>query len=261
VVVFASAAALEVVDTNSVQDAYIFNAVDPLPPGVEDWSFGYRTPNQQYRTIMSYAPGTRVQYFSNPNVSFAGFPLGVAVPDPYAAECWRSLNYTASTVAGWTPSVYAAYCAGDGSASACPCGNSSAPDSGRGCTNSIAQAGLVQGIGTASLANDTVVLKGSGMPDGGVLYFQGTAQQAGGAGFSFGDGLLCIAGTIRRLAVKFNVANASVLPAGGDPALSASGALTSAGTVHYQLWYRDAGVFCTGETFNLTNALSIVWAP
>jgi hypothetical protein len=127
--------------------------------------------------------------------------------------------------------------------------------------NSLALAGLVTGIGTASLTNDTVVLKGSGMPDGGVLYFQGTAQQAGGAGSVFGDGLLCVAGSIRRLAVKFNVGNASSLPAAGDPALSASGALTGAGTVYYQLWYRDAFAFCTGETFNLTNGLGVLWAP
>jgi hypothetical protein len=261
VVVFTSSAVLEVIDSNSLQDAYLFNAVDPAPPGVEDWSFGYRTPNQQYRTIMSYAPGTRVQFFSNPNVSFGGFPLGVAVPDPYAAECWKSLDYTASTVAGWTPSVFVPFCAGDGSANACPCGNASAPDSGRGCVNSLALSSWLTAIGTASLSNDKVVLKGSGMPDGGVLYFQGTAQQAGGGGVAFGDGLLCVGGSIRRLAVKINAANASSLPATGEPALSTTGALTSAGTVHYQLWYRDANVYCAAETFNLTNALSIVWAP
>ncbi len=261
VVGFISSATLEVVDTNSVQDAYVFNALDPAPPGVEPWSYGYRTPNQQYRTIMSYAPGTRVQYFSNPNVSFASFPLGVAAPDPYAAECWKTLNYTASTVAGWTPSVYVPFCAGDGSGTACPCGNTSPADSGRGCVNSLALSGLVTAQGTASLTNDTVVLKGTGMPDGGVLYFQGTAQQASGAGLAFGDGLLCVGGVIRRLAVKFNAANASSLPASGDPALSVSGALSAAGTVQYQLWYRDAFAFCVAETFNLTNGLAIVWAP
>jgi hypothetical protein len=258
---FASSAPLEIVDTNSVQDAYIWNAVDPLPPGVEPWAFGYRTPNQQYRTIMAYAPGTRVQYFSNPNVSFAGQPLGIAVPDPYAAECWKSLNYSAATVANFTPSVFLPFCAGDGSATACPCGNASPPDSGRGCANSLGLTGFVTAQGTASLTNDTVVLKGSGMPNAGVLYFQGTAQMSGGAGLAFGDGLLCVSGTIRRLGVKFNSGNASSLPGSGDSLLSVSGALTGAATVSYQLWYRDAIVFCTPDTFNLTNALSIVWAP
>jgi len=30
---------------------------------------------------------------------------------------------------------------------------------------------------------------------------------------------------------------------------------------HYQCWYRDANVFCTGSTFNMSNGLEIVWAP
>ena len=70
-----------------------------------------------------------------------------------------------------------------------------------------------------------------------------------------------MSGTIRRLGVKFNSGNVSNLPAVGDPLLSVSGALSGAATVNYQLWYRDAISFCTGDTFNLTNALAIVWAP
>lgn len=259
VVTFSSTAVLEVLDSNAVQDVYVFNTTDPAPPGVDDYSYGYRTPNQQYRTIMAYAPGTRIQYFSNPNVVFTGFPLGVADPDPYSAECWRTLNNTAPTVAAWTSSVYIPFCAGDGSASACPCGNTSPTDSGRGCLNSLSLSGVVSALGTASIASDTVTLRGNGMPDGGVLYFQGTSQAGAGAGVLFGDGLLCVAGTIRRLAVKFNVQNASSLPASGDPSLSVLGGLTAPGTAHYQLWYRDAGAFCSSDTFNLTNALSIVW--
>ncbi|MBL8860306.1 MAG: PD40 domain-containing protein [Planctomycetes bacterium] len=259
-VVFVSSAVLEVIDSNSVQDVYLFLAREPNPAGVDDYSFGYRTPNQQYRTIMSYAPGTRLQRFSNPNISFAGFPLGIADPDPYAAECWRTLNNTASTVAAWTPSVYLPYCAGDGSAAACPCGNASAADSEKGCLNSLALAGSLTARGTASLSNDTVELRGAGMPNGGALYFQGTAQVSGGSGLPYGDGLLCVTGTIRRLGVKFNTANASQLPVSGDPTLSTLGLLSGAGTAYYQVWYRDAVVFCAGETFNFTNALGIVWS-
>jgi hypothetical protein len=32
----------------------------------------------QYRTVMSYAPGTRIQNFSNPNVNFQGQPTGLS---------------------------------------------------------------------------------------------------------------------------------------------------------------------------------------
>ena len=49
----------------------------------------------------------------------------------------------------------------------------------------------------------------------------------------------------------------------GDPALALSvrGAITTAGVRHYQTWYRNAAPFCTPSGFNLTNGLSVLWAP
>jgi hypothetical protein len=29
----------------------------------------------------------------------------------------------------------------------------------------------------------------------------------------------------------------------------------------YQAWYRNAAVFCTASTFNLSNGYSITWTP
>ena len=40
-----------------------------------------------YRTVMAYAPGTRILYFSNPNVSYLGTPTGVS-----EAECQLRLQ-------------------------------------------------------------------------------------------------------------------------------------------------------------------------
>src|ERR1051326_3831123 len=98
------------------------------------------------------------------------------------------------------------------------------------------------------------------MPDSGALYFQGTAQVAGGA--LFGDGLRCVAGNVRRLGTKTNASNSSHLPDGSDPPLSVLRAITSPGTVQYQVWYRNADPsFCTPSTFNWTNGVSIVWSP
>jgi hypothetical protein len=97
------------------------------------------------------------------------------------------------------------------------------------------------------------------MPNGGTLYFQGTALQAGGAGIVFGDGLLCLGGTITRLGVKINVGGQSSFPAGGDPAISFQGGIFEPSTRYYQAWYRDAVAFCTGATYNLTNAQKVVW--
>ena len=51
----------------------------PAYTGVYPWSFGHRfTAGAEYRTIMAYAPGTRINYFSNPNVLYNGVATGVA---------------------------------------------------------------------------------------------------------------------------------------------------------------------------------------
>lgn len=59
-------------------------------------SFGYRYTGQSgtlWRTIMAYAPGTRIGYFSNPNVSYDGAPTGTN--SEYNA---RTIGLTAPTV-------------------------------------------------------------------------------------------------------------------------------------------------------------------
>ncbi len=62
------------------------------------YSYGWRTPGNQYRTVMSYAPGTRIPYFSNPDVTFQGFPLGVPQGQANAADNARSIRNTAAIV-------------------------------------------------------------------------------------------------------------------------------------------------------------------
>ncbi|MBC8406352.1 MAG: hypothetical protein H8E15_14115 [Planctomycetes bacterium] len=69
--------------------------------GAYNYSFGWRTSNNAYRTIMAYSPGTRIKYFSNHNKNKNGMPLG----QQNYAENWRSLNNTASIVAGWRDSA------------------------------------------------------------------------------------------------------------------------------------------------------------
>ncbi|MCY2958909.1 MAG: hypothetical protein NTY35_01995 [Planctomycetota bacterium] len=150
------------------------------------------------------------------------------------------------------------FCPGDGSVTACPCGNLGIL--GHGCANSVTTDGAVlTATGTASLANDTVSLLGAGMPNSSALYFQGTAQQSSGAGVAFGDGLRCVAGSIVRLGTKSNVAGASQYPSAGDLRVSVRGLVTTPGTRHYQVWYRNAAAFCTSSTFNLSNGWTLTW--
>jgi hypothetical protein len=167
-----------------------------------------------------------------------------------------------STVDGPGPnSTSFPFCAGDGSATACPCGNLSPLGSNAGCANSLGTAGLLVGGGTASIAADTFVLQGSGMTDGSVLYFQGTAQHSGGAGAHFGDGLRCAGGTVTRLGVRTNVGGASQFPAAGGTPISVVGANAPGNVRTYQAWYRNAAAFCTSSTFNLTNGWQATWSP
>jgi hypothetical protein len=152
------------------------------------------------------------------------------------------------------------FCSGDGTGTACPCGNGGS--SGNGCASSVSPAGgKLDAQGVASIANDTLVLLGSSMPSSSVLYFQGTTQIAGGLGLPFGDGLRCVGGTIIRLKPATNVNGQSQFPDTSDPSVSVKG-MDAAGFVrHYQIWYRNAAAYCTSDTFNLTNGVSVTWAP
>ena len=146
------------------------------------------------------------------------------------------------------------YCFGDGTGTACPCGNSGA--AGNGCASSVNVNGAnLAASGSTSLAGDTLVLSGTGMPNSSVLYFQGTTQIS----TVFGDGLRCAGGSVIRLATKNNTAGASQFPAAGDLAVSVKGLVTVTGTRTYQAWYRNSAAFCTVSTFNLTNGLLVTW--
>jgi hypothetical protein len=178
--------------------------------------------------------------------------LGASVPQGpcgYAVVATGDLAFSAGTP----------FCFGDGSGVACPCGNSSPAGSNAGCLNSLGTAGTLRGAGTASLVNDGFQLRGTAMANSTALYFQGTTQQNGGLGSAFGDGLRCAAGTVVRLGAKINAAGASIYPDAVD--LPISFYVTAPGTRTYQAWYRNAAAYCAAETFNLTNGLSVVWAP
>ncbi len=160
---------------------------------------------------------------------------------------------------GAPPSSFMAACFGDGTGTGCPCGNTGA--AGNGCASSVNGAGAnLAGTGTSSIANDTLSLNGSGMPNSSALYFQGTTLISSGAGSTFGDGLRCAGGAVIRLGTKTNVGGSSSYPGGSTP-ISIKGANTAGNTRTYQCWYRNAAAFCNPETFNLTNGGSVVWTP
>jgi hypothetical protein len=133
--------------------------------------------------------------------------------------------------------------------------------SGTGCIHSLATGGKLVATGNPSLAADTLTLLGSQMPNGSVLYFQGTTQLAGGLGITFGDGLRCAGGAVARLGTKINASGASQYPIGLDPTISVQGGVTTPGTRYYQAWYRDSFPYCTPALYDMTNALQVIWGP
>ena len=165
------------------------------------------------------------------------------------------------------PQTGTAYCFGDGSGAACPCGNFGAP--GQGCASTAVPAGaLLAGTGIASVAADTVTLNGSSMPPGKLsLYFQGTVRTGGGFGVPVSDGLNCAAGmgSIRLGSMATTAGGTSFYPnpALGHTPVSVRGAIPPMGaTRHYSIWYRDGPSICAAfPVVNFSNGYSIVWTP
>ncbi len=184
-----------------------------------------------------------------------GLQVGT-IPSPFTG----SGTFSAATWVGGPSTPVTSYCFGDGTGTACPCGNSGA--SGNGCASSVNASGAnLAATGSASIGADSFTLQGSGMPNSSVLYFQGTNQQAGGLGVTFGDGLRCAGGTIIRLLTKTNVGGASQYPGVGEIPISIRGANVAGNVRTYQAWYRNAADFCTPSTFNLTNGVQVTWVP
>ncbi len=73
--------------------------------GAYSYSYGYRTPDNAWRTIMAYSPGARLPFYSNPAVTWAGQPLGVAAPALNSAENWKTLNTAAPVIRNWRASA------------------------------------------------------------------------------------------------------------------------------------------------------------
>jgi hypothetical protein len=156
------------------------------------------------------------------------------------------------------PTTFTGFCFGDGTSAACPCAAVGAP--GNGCPSSVSAAGgKLAGSGIARIAADSLVLTNTLVPNGPGLYYQGS----GATDVAFGDGKLCGGVGIVRLGVVFASASTSSYPGGLTPNPIHIAGATNAGDVrHYQTWYRDSAVgFCTASLFNLTNAVTLTWAP
>jgi hypothetical protein len=166
------------------------------------------------------------------------------------------------------------FCFGDGSLpTPCPC---APPDtvphpsggSDGGCANSFVTSGAKLSASgttnpdTARLLVSDVFTNEFGLTEFG-LFVSGNASDA--AGVASGDGVRCAGGTFVRFGSQngthgfFRYPNDS---AGWSLPLSQASSVTPGSGVvrHYQLLYRNpAPGFCTPETFNWTNAVTLIW--
>lgn len=160
---------------------------------------------------------------------------------------------------GATPAV--GYCFGDGTDTACPCGNAGV--AGRGCNNTAASGGAgLFSAGVASVSGDTLVLIGGrAIPFGPGLYFQGStpANPAAPFGIATGNGLRCAGGVTSRLGIRIADAMGTSMTAAPIHLL---GSTAPGDNRNYQLWYRDTPDFgaCTSG-FNWSSGLNLTWGP
>ncbi len=147
-----------------------------------------------------------------------------------------------------------AYCFGDGTGHACPCGNTGA--SGEGCANSKGHGAVLNALGSISVSDDNLRFDASGLPfHKSTLLFQAPNQAGGGNGVAFGDGLLCVGGQIKRIGLKSSDANGF---ASFGPGLSSFAQWTAGQTRRFQVWYRDSAGPCVTGT-NLSNAYEVTF--
>ena len=158
-----------------------------------------------------------------------------------------------------------AYCLGDGSGTACPCGASG--PAGRGCVNSANFGARLIGFGVASLSADTFRLTAGGTAGSKPgLILSGSSQVNGGLGLHAGSGLLCVSGQTLRSQVQVTYESPTAFTFPGvttftDFQGSPFGASCSGVGVptNYQFWYRDPQESCTGTGFNFSNAWTVTW--
>jgi hypothetical protein len=150
----------------------------------------------------------------------------------------------------------------------CPCGNAPlAP--GLGCNNSDDTGGAGIGAsGLPSLSADSIVFTTTGQKASATsVLLQGSASSA--SGVVFGQGVRCVAGSLKRLYVR-PASNGSIsVPAAGDPSVSARSAalgdtLVAGAQRQYMVYYRDPNVLggCPStSTFNATSSGTLIWLP
>jgi hypothetical protein len=172
---------------------------------------------------------------------------------------------TSGDVPGGSTPPGTPFCFGDLSAvTPCPCANTGVTE--HGCENSGSTGGAVA-YTAGSLDPDGLLITAAGERTTALsVLIQGDANQPSGS--VFGDGLLCLNGTLKRIGTKSAVGGVVTYPQSGDTGIRRQSAklgdvIPPGGVRFYQFYYRDpSSTFCpapTGDTFNASSGVIVTW--
>lgn len=155
------------------------------------------------------------------------------------------------------PSVGTPFCSGDGSGTACPCGNESSAGSGRGCVNSTGEGALLHALGSATVSEPRLGVYARELPPRTSCILLGSLSDLG-SGIPFQDGLLCLGAPATRIGWRQSGATGVV---SWDPDVAQAGPWGAGDTLNLQAWFRDAVSGPCGMGSNTTGALAVVLEP
>ncbi|MBL8858324.1 MAG: alpha/beta hydrolase [Planctomycetes bacterium] len=162
---------------------------------------------------------------------------------------------------GGAQAVGAPYCFGDGSGAACPCANANSATSYSGCLNSTGSGSQLRAAGVPSISADSLLLSATQLPPSTVIFVQGSQTVSGGDGAAHGFGILCVTGSVVRLATRPTFGGNVRYPDPGEGTISQRGGITAGSTRYFQAVYRDTPTFCGGVTVNMSNAHAVTFTP
>lgn len=139
----------------------------------------------------------------------------------------------------------------------CPCGND---DPNAGCANSSGSGGLLTAAGSTSImANDLTMTATNLIPGQTAALFSADNALNGGNGRVFGDGLRCAGVNLERLNIGAADGMGTFTTGPGVIGLESNPVVGQ--TRRMQVWYRDPMGGPCNSGHNLTNGVSLLYAP